>query len=601
MQKNGGAWQSTPASVVNGDTLTVRHVSAAANLASVSTTLTIGTVSENFISRTEAAPVAGPTLILAILAGQSNMVGNTGADRTVDVDVPNVFQFVCYAGSPSYQTWQSDITPLMSYDGWVGYTPPPDRLGPGEYIARQLLADNPGSTIGLIPVGKGATDLIGGTTHPAAWQSSPTPGSGGFLFENMINQVNLAYTKAQAQWPGLTIVPRVFWVQGENDAGHGVTRAAYYDAFASWVSDLRSRLSWVASAPIVVGSMIPYLWDKASTGYNPAYAGINAAHVDASLNLPGVYYSRGNDAWDVSRLPTGGIEGLHYSPAVNVRTQGLRMAATLTDVTGPTITGVTGFASQSGQALVFALTCNDSHATYHLNGGADAALFEISDPYLTPTLRWVGNGGGPGVGSYSVGVRARDGRGNYGPTQTITISVSAEVSPVTAFTSGQKGFVIDLTDTSVGNLAQNIDGTGAVSDGSFLGFVRDLSPNANHWTAAANNTTRPKYRIDSDGSPYIDWTGTQALYQASPFAAPTNGRWTSSIGIFGAAPTVAKGLLVANSATGGAAQLQPYQLAATGGSITTFMRNDNSNGGSPNPLLTGILGRCHQARRHQYL
>jgi hypothetical protein len=77
MQKNGGTWGSAPATVANGDTLTVRHVSASANLASVSTTLTIGTVSENFISRTEAAPVAGPTLILAILAGQSNIVGQT--------------------------------------------------------------------------------------------------------------------------------------------------------------------------------------------------------------------------------------------------------------------------------------------------------------------------------------------------------------------------------------------------------------------------------------------------------------------------------------------------------------------------------------------
>lgn len=591
MQKNGGTWGSAPVTVANGDTLTVRHVSASANLASVSTTLTIGTVSENFISRTEAAPVAGPTVILAILAGQSNIVGQTAPDRAVDVDVPNAFQFVGDAANPNFRTWQSDITPLLHYGGFTGYPPPADRLGPGEYLARQLLADNPSAIVGLVPAGKGATSLVYAPAgSKSEWQSSATVGGGGYLFENLISQATAAYAAAQTQWPGLTIVPRVFWQQGENDADHNITRAAYYAAQVQLIADLRTRLPWLATAPFVIGSMIPYKWDTVSPGYTATWAGINAAQVDASLNLSNVYFSRGSDSWDSSRATAGGVEGLHYSPAVNVRTQGLRLAATLTDVTGPSITGLTTFASQNGAQLVFKLTCNDSHATFHLNGGADAALFEISDPFLTPTLRWVGNGGGPGVGSYSVGVRARDGRGNYGPTQTITISVSAEVSPTTFFSSAERGMVWDLTDTSVANIAQNIDGTGVVTVGSSVGFVRDLSPNANHWKAAANNTTRPTYQVDSDGSPYLQFDGTNdVLFADTPFILASNPRYTGTLGLFGAAPTAAKNILSTFSTTGGFAWVQAIYTSATGGNLSTAQRNDASGGPGATPTLTGML------------
>jgi hypothetical protein len=584
MQKNGGTWASAPATVANGDTLTVRHVSASANLASVSTTLTIGTVSENFISKTEAAPVAGPTFIMAIIAGQSNAEGRAiavnGVDRTsIDVDVPNAFQFVGWSGHPQYKTWQSDITPLIHY---TNYTMANSVLGPGEYILRQLIADNPTAIVGAVPVAQGSTSLV--SPAPASWASSPTVGGGGNLFENMCIMAQAAYDKAQVQWPGLTVIPRVFWVQGENDAGHSVTRAAYYSAQVQFIADLRTRLPWLASAPFVIGSVIPQLWTIGDPHYNAFYGGINAAQVDASLNLSNVYYSKGSDGVGSS------TDGLHYLPASMVRAQGLRMAATLSDVTGPTITGVTSFTSQNGAQLVFKLTCNDSHATFHINGGADSALFEISDPYLTPTLRWVGNGGGPGVGPYSVGVRARDGRGNYGPTQTITITVSTEVSPTTFFTSAERGMVWDLTDLSLANIAQNIDGTGVVTVGSSVGFLRDLSPNANHWKAAANNTTRPLYQVDSDGSPYLQFDGTNdVLFADTPFIQASDPRYTSSVGLFGAAPTATKVILGSYSSTGGFGFIQGIGTGTTGGNLTTGQRNDAGGGPGPQPVLTAML------------
>lgn len=50
--KNGGIYGQQPGSVVNGDTLSVRHTSSALNSTQITTTLTVGTFSANFISTT---------------------------------------------------------------------------------------------------------------------------------------------------------------------------------------------------------------------------------------------------------------------------------------------------------------------------------------------------------------------------------------------------------------------------------------------------------------------------------------------------------------------------------------------------------------------
>jgi hypothetical protein len=55
LQKNGGAWVSGPVTVVNGDTLAVRHTSSSSNSAAISTTLTVGTTSDTFTTTTIAS------------------------------------------------------------------------------------------------------------------------------------------------------------------------------------------------------------------------------------------------------------------------------------------------------------------------------------------------------------------------------------------------------------------------------------------------------------------------------------------------------------------------------------------------------------------
>lgn len=55
LQRNSDAWQSTPVSVQNGDTVTVRHTSSSSNSTAVSTTLDIGGVTDTFTSTTQDA------------------------------------------------------------------------------------------------------------------------------------------------------------------------------------------------------------------------------------------------------------------------------------------------------------------------------------------------------------------------------------------------------------------------------------------------------------------------------------------------------------------------------------------------------------------
>ena len=60
-RKNGGPWQTSGVLVQNGDTLQVQHISASTGSVTVSTTLTVGTYSDDF-SSTTLIGAGGPTL-----------------------------------------------------------------------------------------------------------------------------------------------------------------------------------------------------------------------------------------------------------------------------------------------------------------------------------------------------------------------------------------------------------------------------------------------------------------------------------------------------------------------------------------------------------
>lgn len=80
-QKNGGGWTSSAGTVVNGDTIAVRHTSAATSLTAVNTTLTVGGVSDTFTSTTgDAVPTA---FSFADVTGLARSTVTESADITV--------------------------------------------------------------------------------------------------------------------------------------------------------------------------------------------------------------------------------------------------------------------------------------------------------------------------------------------------------------------------------------------------------------------------------------------------------------------------------------------------------------------------------------
>jgi hypothetical protein len=532
------------------------------------------------------------TVFMVILAGQSNMEGRAtpanGVDRaTIDVDVPNFYQYPGQSGQSDYQILTNDTTPLIHQ---TGYTRTNSVLGPGEYQARQILADNPGSIVVAVPTAVGSTGLA---TAGAAWVGSNTPGAGGSLFENMINQAVTDYGKIKLQWPGATIKIVTTWVQGEQDALTSVSYSTYYAALANLISCTISRLvaagvTEASSLKFLIGSMIPLLWDPTSVGYSAAYAAINRAHVMASLNIPNVLYSRGAADNNGSNTGAGG-DGLHYLPADKTRTQGTRLGLTLSDTVGPTMTGAATYTNRLGHTLSLPLSSNDVHATYEIVAGLDGARFALTDPYISPAVTWVGNGTGPAAGSYQVNVRARDGSGNYGPTRTYTIAVAADVSPATFFSNGERGFAWDISDLA--NLSQTIDGlTPVTAVGQPVGYVRDPSPNANHLKAASNGSTRPLLGQDSDGKYYLSFDGVDdVLFAATPFFTPTVSTvYTAIMGIFAAAQSAQKNILSAGSASSGTPFLVPFQSSGTTTDIKQSGRNDG-NGLGTFPVLAAIL------------
>jgi hypothetical protein len=515
---------------------------------------------------------AAPPVIMLVAAGQSNVVGVNASEPGIDTDQTDIYQWNRHTNSIS-----SDITPLIHV---IEET---DTVSPAVSAAIQMKADNPTAKIVIVPVAQSTTSII---QSVGLWLSSPTPGGGHSLFENMCTVSSSTYTAIQAMFPGSAIDVRFHWEQGESDTA-GPTYSQYLTGLEDLINNARSRIPGANSnanfggpAPFVIGSMLFNRWTAGAGGFNQGYADVNRAHVQASLDLANVWYVAGPKVTSP--------DNLHYQPAATARDMGTRMGTVYTDVIGPSMTGATAMSATPSQKLTLALSCNDPHATIHINGGAGAAQFEISDPYLTPTLRWVGDGTSPALGTYQVGIRARDGKGNFGPTVTYTITVSATVSPVTFFTSGERGMVWDLTDLS--SLFQDTAGTIPVTAaGQSVAKVLDKSGNNNHWVGAAGSTTWPIYQVDSDGKPYLQFDGTNdALHTATPFIATNDGRHTVCVGTFGAAPAAQKSIMGAYCSTGSTIFVEPLDTATSGGGVNPQYRNDAS-ATVVGPSLAGML------------
>ena len=380
-----------------------------------------GPVSASLIGRDRritVPPVADvPPVIIALLAGQSNMEGRNPIGDSAAPNDPNpelyhdqtgIFQFGGDTGGSYYRQLSADITPL-EHPGQSR------RIGPDLPILYQIKADNPAAVVIGVPLAVGSTAIVGG-----GWESNATAGAGGSLFERMVTHGNLARDAALTAYPGAAVSFRFYWVQGEQDASNNVSTAVYQAALADVIARSRSRISGAANAPWVLGSQVPRRWalpgDPANAVvYSDGAAAINRAHVALSVAQANVRYVRG---------PNLSNDNLHYQPQAAARTLGFDMANTANDAVGPNVTTAAAASNFSDKKLSVTLTHDDPslHATFAIVGGANAGQFELSDAYISPKLRWTGDTNGPAAGDYVVQVAARDGAGNVGPAKTITIS-----------------------------------------------------------------------------------------------------------------------------------------------------------------------------------
>lgn len=115
---NGGTFTSTAGTVTNGQTVTVRHTSSAANSTVTTTTLTIGGVSAAFTSTTVAAQLA---------CGSCHAIPPTTGRHVFHVNSENIECISCHG--PGYSsttvntaTHNNGVVNLVSTIGWNATT-----------------------------------------------------------------------------------------------------------------------------------------------------------------------------------------------------------------------------------------------------------------------------------------------------------------------------------------------------------------------------------------------------------------------------------------------------------------------------------------------
>lgn len=153
-QKNGGAWTATPVSVVNGDTLAVRHNAAATNSAQVNTTLTVGTTSDTFSSTTVAASgsLTAPVLTKTSATGHNPMSWDSlYTDLRVDDVIRLSWTKNGVATEETHTVTSDDVIAASDPDigrawAWAGYAAAAASFVVGDVITVKERQERTGST-----------------------------------------------------------------------------------------------------------------------------------------------------------------------------------------------------------------------------------------------------------------------------------------------------------------------------------------------------------------------------------------------------------------------------------------------------------------------
>lgn len=122
---DGGPWTSAPGTVVNGQSVRVRHTTAAGNNGQTATVLIIGGVSSRFTSTTQAAAVVTPPAPPAPVDHASSVTAPTGTATATTVTETNTIADADGLRNITYFLYQNDGTTLVSSNGtgaFIGLT-----------------------------------------------------------------------------------------------------------------------------------------------------------------------------------------------------------------------------------------------------------------------------------------------------------------------------------------------------------------------------------------------------------------------------------------------------------------------------------------------
>ncbi|WP_435084360.1 sialate O-acetylesterase [Gordonia hongkongensis] len=244
---------------------------------------------------------------IILLIGQSNMVGG-GSDTVnttwLDPADPRILQF---PGSGPYENQiVAALEPL--YHRYQGAT-----AGPGLPFARDYVRQIPlNRKVLLVPAAKGSTGFA--VSNSATWDRTNTTNGVENLYTVATTQLDLAIAAAGAN----SRVTAILWIQGENDAGLGMSAATYQAHLDGMIDALRTRYG--ATIPFVVGQMVPSF--IASSG--GAYVAINDVHIDTPRRKPYCAFAYGASGPGT----VNASQPIHYS-AAGGRLNGTRLAAAL--------------------------------------------------------------------------------------------------------------------------------------------------------------------------------------------------------------------------------------------------------------------------------
>lgn len=353
------------------------------------------------ISVLDVTETVATVAVLAII-GQSNAVGwNAGAGPTPsDATIPsNLYQ---WSQGASAETAVSALPfNFNSYNS--ANTTASIKLSPALYVAQALCGTY--SKVIIVPSATGGTQLTG--SGSTAYWTKPNEGYSDTV--TALNAIKALYPTADVYYQ---------WGQGESDSLNMVSNATYKSAFISMLSNLRADVTGAATAPILIGSMVPSWIAGAGSASGATAVAIDQAHREIPLAVDNAMYAVG---------PTGTpVDPIHYDQAM-ARTLGQRLAVILGKVkilTAAVPSAPTGLTAVSSTVISFVTPSTMAHAyqieTQPSGGGSWTATTYYPPAWLAPgDTATVTLSSPPAGGSVRVAAVGRAGLSAYSSTVTL--------------------------------------------------------------------------------------------------------------------------------------------------------------------------------------